>query len=159
MVKLGIVSDSHDREIWLEKYALIVKREKYDAVFHLGDHDSDARWLERRVDCPVMYVAGNCDMFSKSPRQIRASYEGHGILAVHGHLQDVKYGLDRLSYLAEDQGADIALFGPTHAAYVGWLGRVLLVNPGALMNGRYAELVIDGDRVVPMLKDLRTERC
>ena len=158
MIRLGIVSDSHDREIWLEKYAAIVRREKYDAVFHLGDHDRDARWLERQVDCPVMFVAGNCDSFSKSPREIRARYVGHGILAVHGHRQDVKYGLDRLSYLAEDQGADIALFGHTHMPYVGWLGRVLLINPGALMDGRYAELTLEGERAIPMLKNLRGEK-
>lgn len=155
MIRLGIVSDSHDRPEWLERYVKLCKKQQYDAVFHLGDYHSDARWLERRIDAPMYCVAGNCDMFAKAPRMARAMFEGHVLLAVHGHLQDVKYRYDTLSYYAEENGADIALFGHTHRPYVGYEGRVLLVNPGALMDGRYAELLIDGDRVVPYLLDMK----
>lgn len=157
MTRLGVVSDSHDHGVWLERYLDLCRREKYDAVFHLGDYDSDARWLERRLDVPLISVAGNCDMFSDRPRMVRAAYGPHRLLAVHGHLQDVKYGYDKLSYYAEEQNATIALFGHTHRPYVGWAGSVLLVNPGALMDGRYAELTLDGDRVVPVLKSFRDE--
>lgn len=155
MTRLGVVSDSHDREVWLERWLELAKKEKYDAVFHLGDYDSDARWLAKRLETPMICVAGNCDMFSKQPRMARAAYGPHRVLAVHGHLQDVKYGYDRLSYYAEDQGAGIALFGHTHVPYVGYVGGVLLMNPGALMDGCYGELVLDGDRAVPYLKSLR----
>ena len=154
MTRLGIVSDSHDRGIWLERYLEVCKREKYDAVFHLGDLNSDARWLQRRMDTPLIAVAGNCDFWSEQARMARASYGEHRIVAVHGHLQDVKYGYERLSYYAEEQNATIALFGHPHQAYAGWVGGVLLVNPGALMDGRYAELTLDGKRAVPMLLDL-----
>ena len=155
MIRLGIVSDSHDHPEWLERFLALCRQNKYDAVFHLGDYHSDARWLERRLDVPMYCVAGNCDMFSKAPRMVRATYEGHTLLGVHGHLQDVKYGYDSLSYYAEENGADIALFGHTHRAYTGYAGSVLLINPGALMNGRYAELVLDGERAVPYLLDMR----
>ena len=147
MTRLGIVSDSHDHGIWLERYLKLCRKEKYDAVFHLGDYDSDARWLERRLETPVIAVAGNCDMFSDLPRMARASFGPH--------LQDVKYGYDRLYYYAEDQQATIALFGHTHRPCVEWAGGVLLINPGALMDGRYAELTLDGERAVPQLKSFR----
>ena len=155
MTRLGIISDSHDRGVWLERWLKKCRQEKYDAVFHLGDYDSDARWLERRLDVPLIAVAGNCDMFSQRPRMVVTYYEGHKLLAVHGHLQDVKYGCDRLSYYAESQDADIALYGHTHEAFAGWVGGVLLVNPGALMDGCFAELTLDGKSVVPLLKSLR----
>lgn len=151
MVRLGVVSDSHESAFWLERYLELCRREKYDAVFHLGDMVRDARWLERRLRTPVIAVAGNCDVFSERPRMARAVYGGSCILAVHGHLQDVKYGYDRLSYFAEENGADIALFGHTHRGYAGFAGRTLLVNPGALRDGCYAELVIDGARRAPRL--------
>ncbi len=157
MTRLGIVSDSHDRDFWLKRYLKLCQRERYDAVFHLGDYHSDARWLERRLRIPVIAVAGNCDAFSNQPRMARAAYGGHRLLAVHGHLQDVKYGCDRLSYCAEEIGANIALFGHTHEPFAGWMGGVLLINPGALMDGRYAELILDGDRAVPYLKHLEGE--
>ena len=35
MTRLGIVSDSHDHGLWLERYLKLCKRAKYDAVFHL----------------------------------------------------------------------------------------------------------------------------
>jgi len=155
MTRLGIISDSHDRGVWLERYLELCKREKYDMVFHLGDYDSDARWLERRLETPLIAVAGNCDMFSDRARMAKASFGPHRLLAVHGHLQDVKYGYEKLSYYAEEQQAGIALFGHTHQPYTGWVGGILLINPGALMDGRYAELLLDGNRIVPVLKSFR----
>lgn len=155
MTRLGVISDSHDRSLWLERWLELAKRERYDGVFHLGDYDSDARWLAKRLDAPMISVAGNCDMFSKLPRMARAAYGPHRILAVHGHLQDVKYDYGKLSYYAESQNANIVLFGHTHTPFVGYVGPVLLMNPGALMDGRYGELVLDGDRAVPYLKSLK----
>ena len=155
MTRLGVISDSHDRELWLERWLALARRERYDAVFHLGDYDSDARWLSRRLETPLISVAGNCDMFSKQPRMARAAYGPHRVLAVHGHLQDVKYGLEKLSYYAEEQGAGIALFGHTHVPFADYVGGILLMNPGALMDGCYGELVLDGERAVPYLKSLK----
>lgn len=154
MVRLGIVSDSHQSQFWTERFLALANREKYDAVFHLGDGEAEARWLARRLDMPIQYVAGNCDMFSKVAREVFANYEGHRLLACHGHLHDVKWGLEQLSYYAEERGADIVLYGHTHEAMANYVGPVLMVNPGALMRGRYAELLLDGRRVVPTLKEL-----
>ena len=157
MTRLGVISDSHDRGYWLEKWLEYAKKQKYDAVFHLGDYDSDARWLKKRLDAPMFCVAGNCDMFSKLPRMARAAYGPHRLLAVHGHLQDVKYGYDKLCWYAEEQNATIALFGHTHVPYASMEGGILLMNPGALMDGRYGELTLDGDRAVPRLETFRDD--
>ena len=154
MVKLGVVSDSHGASHWVERFLETANREGYDAVFHLGDIRSDARWLERRLKMPLLAVAGNCDYYSSCAREVFANYEGHRILAVHGHLQDVKWGLERLSYYAEEMGADIALYGHTHDAGACYTGSVLTMNPGALLHGEYGELLLDGRRVVPYLKTL-----
>lgn len=155
MVRLGVVSDSHGRELWVERYLALANREKYDAVVHLGDGRSDARWLERRLDMPLIGVAGNCDFYSSAAREAFANYEGHRLLLSHGHLHDVKYGLERLSYCAEQRGADIALYGHTHVPAAQFVGPVLMMNPGALMDGRYGELLIDGRRVVPYLRTMK----
>lgn len=155
MIKLGIVADSHGRDIYLERFAAVCRKEGYDAVIHLGDVREDARWLERNLETAVVSVAGNCDMFSSHPREARLSYEGHSILAVHGDAQGVKYGYERLSYYAEEIGAEIALFGHTHQAFAGYVGSIILVNPGALWDGCYGELLLDGRRVIPSLNNLR----
>ena len=46
----------------------------------------------------------------------------------------------------------VALFGHTHQPFAGYVGGVMMINPGALKDGRYAELHIDKGRVVPYLK-------
>ena len=154
MVKLGIISDSHGSTFWTERFLDVARREKFDAVFHLGDGESEARWLERRLDVPVTFVAGNCDLFSRTAREAWANYEGHRLIATHGHLHDVKYGLDRLSYYAEEHGADIALYGHTHEAQANYVGPVLMINPGALMRGHFCELTLDGRHIIPKLMEL-----
>ena len=154
MVRLAIVSDSHQSQFWTQRFLDRANRERYDGVFHLGDGEAEARWLSRRLKMPFQYVAGNCDMFSKVAREIFASYEGHRILACHGHTHDVKWGLEQLSYYAEERGADIALYGHTHEAAASYVGPVLMINPGALMRGRFAELVLDGARAIPTLLEL-----
>ena len=157
MVRLGLISDSHGRSVWVKRLLEVAKRERYDAVFHMGDGAGDARWLEARLDCPIYFVSGNCDMWSGGEDETVRSLGGHTLLAVHGHWYDVKYGLERLSYHAEERGADIALYGHTHDPAAYYVGPVLMINPGALMDGRYAELTLDGKRILPVLKSLKEE--
>ena len=64
---------------------------------------------------------------------------------------------------AEELGARAALFGHTHAPFAGYAGGVLLVNPGALKDGRYAVLRIAEDAIEPRLEKLESgngeQRC
>ena len=154
MIRLGVISDSHQGQVWVEQFSKLANREQYGAVFFLGDGESEARWLRRRLDMPLYFVAGNCDMFSKAPREIVKPFEACRVMAVHGHLYDVKWELDRLSYAAEAQGAAVALYGHTHVPTAEYVGPVLMMNPGALMRGYYGELHIDGTKAVPYLKHL-----
>ena len=154
MVRLGVISDSHQSKFWTERFLAVANREQFDAVFHLGDGVGEARWLSKRLNIPFQIVPGNCDMFSDAAPEAIAVYEGHRILACHGHRYDVRFGLERLSYHAEERGADIALYGHTHEAAAEYVGKVLTVNPGALKNGRYAVLTLDGKRVIPTLLEL-----
>ena len=75
------------------------------------------------------------------------------MLAVHGDLQNVKMELSTLSYYAEEGCAQVALFGHTHRPFAGYVGRVMMVNPGALKEGKYAVLEINNGNVVPYMKE------
>lgn len=155
MVKLGIISDSHRADAQLNRFLAVCKREKYDAIIHLGDVCRDARWLEDQLEVPLISVAGNCDPLSRHLREARLTYEGHSLLAVHGDAYSVKYGYERLSYYAEEVGAKIVLFGHTHRQFAGYVGKSILINPGALCDGQYAELHIDKRDVIPFERNLR----
>ena len=79
--------------------------------------------------------------------------DGVRLLAVHGDKYNVKLELTTLSYYAEEACAQAALFGHTHQPFAGYVGRVLLVNPCSLAQGRYAELRLDHGQAVPFLKE------
>ncbi|MGN1306558.1 MAG: metallophosphoesterase family protein [Faecousia sp.] len=129
-MKLLVVSDSH-RET--EHMLLAVRRERPDAVVHLGDHADDADAIEREFPyLPLCRVRGNCDYFeNRAPEQALLRWEGVKLLAVHGHRYGVKGGLLRLQYAAKEKEAQVALFGHTHCAYCEELDGLWLLNPGA----------------------------
>lgn len=149
MKKLLVMSDSHDSSGKLELLAEHIEQKKYDMLIHLGDVRRDAEWLEERLNRQVIGVAGNCDFFSRDSREEEIFVEKVKILLTHGDKYGVKSNLDRLSYYAEERACQLALFGHTHQPFTGYVGKSLLVNPGSLTDGRFAEIDIDGDRIIP----------
>ena len=59
---------------------------------------------------PVRFVAGNCDFLADAGREECFSLGGVRLFVAHGDRYGVKYGLERLSYRAEELGARAALF-------------------------------------------------
>ena len=154
MTRIGVVSDSHGGRIHLERFVEICRAEGFDQVFHLGDVLEDARWLEKNLDVPVTSVAGNCDFYAHHPREARVTVEGKHLLLLHGDRYRVKLGYDMLSYYAEENAVDAALFGHTHQPFAGYVGRALLINPGALKNGHYCILEVSAGDIVPRILNM-----
>lgn len=154
MTRILVISDSHGGRYHLEKLPEFCCAEKIERVFHLGDIVEDARWLEKQLSIPVSFVAGNCDWSAHCDRELRLNIEGKRLLLVHGDRFGVKYGYDRLSYYAEENMMDVALFGHTHRSFAAYVGRALLINPGALKNGSLCVLDISGKDIVPRILDI-----
>lgn len=152
MKKLLVISDTHECTGMLELLAQHIEENRYDMIIHLGDVRRDAEWLEERLGREIIGVAGNCDFFSRDFRELEIVVEKVKILLTHGDKYGVKSNLDRLSYYAEERGCQVALFGHTHQPFSGPVGKALLINPGTLMNGRFAVIDINGDKVVPWAK-------
>lgn len=153
-MRIVVVSDSHGSKLRLERFACYCRAEKPDLLFHLGDIVEDARWLQKNLEQPVHYVAGNCDYFTRCSREERICQEGKRLLLVHGDRYGVKYGYERLSYYAEENMMDCVLFGHTHRPFAGYVGRVMLVNPGALKDGSFCLLELSQGHVVPRICNL-----
>ena len=60
------------------------------------------------------------------------------------HRYGVKGGIGSFEAAARKSGADIALYGHTHIQYHDTKDGLHILNPGALMNGKYAVLTIEG---------------
>ena len=49
---------------------------------------------------------------------------------------------------------DAALFGHTHQPFAGYVGRALLINPGALRNGHYCILEVSKRDILPRILNM-----
>ena len=103
-MKLLILSDSHGEQEFMQ---LAVRRERPDAVIHLGDHCADAdRLAEEFCGLPVLSVRGNCDLWGPPRAEtLLRTFEGVRIFGTHGHRYGVKQGLLRFSLAAQEQQA------------------------------------------------------
>lgn len=131
-MKILVLSDTHGH---LERAEHILRRigGQMDMVFHLGDYDLDAKALQRAFpQLPFHFVRGNNDFSMQTPDKKLVRAEGKLFLLTHGHKQRVHWNPDTIAYWAEEQGADIVLFGHTHVPLWDDRGRVALFNPGSL---------------------------
>ena len=108
-----------------------------DVVLHLGDYVRDAQTVrERFPDLDLRYVRGNCDVGMKDePEKLFFDLGGVEIFATHGHIYDVKYGLDSLRNAAYFSGAKLCLFGHTHQKLYLEMGGIQFLNPGTAGQG------------------------
>lgn len=126
-MKFLITSDVHGDLHTLEK---IIKKHK-DIDYHLnaGDMCMDQKYLERYH---IVSVKGNNDFGSDLPYFRFLDLNGLKVLLTHGHLEHVKFGMDRIKLKAKMMEADICIFGHTHQRYMMVEAGILFINPGAL---------------------------
>ncbi len=133
-MKAAVFSDTHSNT---GRMVAELRRCKPDLILHLGDHDRDARILRREFpDIPVYVVAGNCDYGSQEPEEAVVSLGPVDAFLTHGHLFNVRWGVDALVYAAQEQECQLALYGHTHEADSQEIGGVKVVNPGTAGVGR-----------------------
>lgn len=139
MKRIGVVSDSHGNIMNLQD--AIFAMGEIDAIFHLGDYVRDAKKMNVWTSAPAYWIRGNCDMGDSEGVELAKIHIGDKlILACHGHRYGVKTDLTPLKYAGEEAGADVVLFGHTHHAYQSVEENgMLLLNPGALIGGHYAD--------------------
>ena len=131
MPRIAIISDSHGS---VENAYLFRDRiGQVDALYHLGDHADDAPLLAQILNCGYVSVRGNCDPFSDAPLTETVEWNGTRILLLHGHTVS---GRLALRLLAQQERADVVLFGHSHVPSIETVNGVLLINPGSLSRPR-----------------------
>jgi len=154
-MKLLVISDSHGRLSALQEVAALCNRDKtFAGVIHLGDFERDARYIQKLIKQPVYSVCGNCDWGSRGDSDLVQMFDGVRILMTHGHAYRVKMYLLPLAYRAQEIEVRAALFGHTHAQFMGYEAGVLLLNPGALQNEKCAVLTIEKGEISALLTSL-----
>lgn len=135
-MKIGVMSDSHGSK---EAILRAVKVTGDVAVWiHAGDYDSDTDLLAKASGVKVISVAGNCDGFhATSPQEEFLELCGKRIWICHGHQYDVKSSTRELVWMANEYGADVAIYGHTHIPDLRKVEKLLVLNPGSVARPRY----------------------
>ena len=142
------MSDSHgDRQI-VEEIKNHYKG-KVDAIFHNGDSElesTDPVWEGIHV------VKGNMDFYGEYPERLVTQLGPTRIIQTHGHLFQINFSFQKLDLWAQEEDADICLYGHLHIPDAWKEGRTLFLNPGSVSLPRgpiqeclYAKVEIDAD--------------
>ena len=131
-MKILVFSDSHGDSLNMRR--AISAHPDADAIIFLGDGLGDFFSTPKGVAAQLS-VRGNCDwepMFTHIPKLDSITLEGQKIVFTHGHEYGVKYGMDKITRLAEDTSANIILFGHTHNPFEHYEGGIYYFNPGTI---------------------------
>jgi len=142
-MRLFVASDSHGRRHRVNAFLREIYKNGADAIVFLGDILADAQQMRDESDCTVYAVAGNCDFGSSEAKEIILNVPNGKLLLCHGDRYGVKQTLDLLAAHCSERGVRCALYGHTHIPSVRLVNGVLLINPGALKDGKYA--IVDTD--------------
>jgi putative phosphoesterase len=150
-VLVAVVSDTHRDSHSIEK--ILKKVNHAEVLIHLGDNDSDAEEIARKFKGRVISVRGNCDFGSSTESELVEEIGGVRFFITHGHRYDVKYGLTRLMFKAQEVNAEVVLFGHTHIALIERGQGIWFLNPGSASESRrgsesmaFIDIAADGIR-------------
>lgn len=131
MVKVVVVSDTHDYNKYILKVGKLIEKENPDIVIHLGDHYTDGENLEHILGKEIYKVPGNCDYVPEAPNSLIVGAGDVSIYVCHGHMHDVKRGDSNLIRDAKENNCRIALYGHTHIAREDKKEGIKIFNPGS----------------------------
>lgn len=139
-LKILVISDTHRS---ISDAVSLIEELKPHTVIHLGDMADDCDELRyifpmQRMIC----VLGNNDFFNKNyPLEVICEIGKKRFFICHGHKYNVKSGLSALRKKAEQEKADIVLFGHTHQSHISSENGITYLNPGS----RHTYAIIETD--------------
>ncbi|MFI3230048.1 MAG: metallophosphoesterase [bacterium] len=132
-MKIMIISDSHGSNHYMLECIRVFEKD-IDVIMHLGDHIDDVADIRKEFPKIETYaVAGNNDYGIESSESI-VDIGKHRFFLTHGHKYSPYSGIDRLRYKGLEVGANVVLYGHTHAtlAIKDEQEDLLVLNPGSI---------------------------
>jgi putative phosphoesterase len=137
-MKIGLISDTHDRLHYIDKAIRRLNDEKVELVLHAGDYSAPFAALRfKPLKAKMIGVFGNNDA---EKELLRRNFETIG-MQVRGKFEEVKVDnlkiallhgeeSDLLLSLINTSAYDVVMHGHTHQAAVRRQNKTLIVNPG-----------------------------
>ncbi len=130
-MRILVISDSHNF-VLNSQIERMNEHGKFEMLIHCGDKYRDAEKFADRLNInKVIQVPGNCDSISDKPLLINEVIEGKRFIITHGHLHHVKESIEHLKDYAEEENADVVIYGHTHCAQNEVIDNILFFNPGS----------------------------
>jgi putative phosphoesterase len=137
-MKVGLMSDTHDRLPFIDKAVQRLNEEKVELVLHAGDYSAPfAAYRFKPLKARMIGVFGNNDAekellqknFETIGKQVRGKFaevkvDNLKIALLHGEETDL------LESIINTSAYDVVMHGHTHKAEVRKQNRTLIVNPG-----------------------------
>lgn len=136
-MKVGIITDTHDKQALLKKAIEVFTEHNVDCVLHAGDitSPSSVQALAEIDHVKFIGVFGNCDSDKSALESIVSSHEGE----IQRGIYRGKIG-DKKLLMAHDPRAlgdmpitgdfDLIVYGHTHIQDIHRQGNTLIINPG-----------------------------
>ena len=153
-MRILVLSDSHRHNFNL--FSAITEELTAEVVYFLGDgaNEFEEACCVYGKEQAFIGVRGNCDLSSSLPEIDIRTICDKRILATHGYLQNVKFGLTDLQLYAVREKCDIVLFGHTHKPESIYKDGIYYFNPGSLRDGCYGVVDITPNGVICINKKL-----
>lgn len=128
-MKVLITSDTHGRFDILKR----IRDQHQDINMHIDA--GDLVLTQKEFDSlKLTAVKGNTDLYLELPLQQIVKIDELKVLLVHGHIQNVKYGLEKLINYAQTLQVDVVIYGHTHEQKMIAINGITYINPGAVSN-------------------------
>ncbi len=133
--KIAIISDTHGLIDYIDD--VFEYEGNIDCLIHLGDYYSDMDLIKKKYpDLLTYYIMGNHDMDWLEPKEALFNVYGVRIFATHGHLYQIKLGIDSLIKKAKEVNADVVLYGHNHIQKCIYKDNIIVINPGSISEPR-----------------------
>jgi putative phosphoesterase len=137
-MKLGIISDTHDRTDWVERALVEFRRRGVDRIIHCGDV-TEPNTVDVFAGWATDFVLGNCDW---QPGILETAISQIGA-TLHKPFGELTLGGTTIAWIHSDDAGlfhslehadhyDYLFYGHTHVAEQHRSGKTLVINPGAL---------------------------
>ena len=154
-MKIIVVSDTHGSYRNFKKVMHLHR--SADIVVHCGDsRDELDKIMTDHPNVRFYAVKGNCDFGTALPITEDFTVQGVHLMATHGHVYNVKYGLFDLDRAARERDAKVVLYGHTHIPMDVVRDGIRFFNPGSLgFGGSFGVIEIKDGMVLSNIAHLK----